>query len=611
MKRTLLYLLLVVLAMPGEATRPFRRMFSARQSDGTTLQVIDRSNHRFTCLTTTDGVPLVRNGKGDFCYARLGGNDLLASDRIAHEPASRSVSEQTFVTASSAGTRQLLARFAEDLSQSDSPVAGRSVGGGDGLGTYGQTAGGVVSSIGTPTIPVVMVEFPDRKFAEGTTAEKLSRALNENKYADEQGCVGSVKDYFTAQSNSLFVPTFQVVATVTADKDYAYYGQNSGSRKDIYCKALIQEALNKAALQGVDFSTFREGEGNVPLVSIYYAGPGEHSAYETGCENYLWAHFSRTSFTVNNVKINSYFIGNELLQNYDRNILDDQNNPVPQGAAFDGIGVFVHEFGHALGLPDFYYTGSNNDIYNSLETPNFWSIMDYGQYYRDGYAPIGYNALERSMMGWLKVSELTDAQVATLYPFGSEEQGNTAYCIKNDANTKEYFLLENRQPDTWYPAVMGHGMLITHVDYDASAWRNNNLNNNPDHQRFQIVPADNVKKAQGWADYKGDLFPGTTGASELTDLSQPSSAVYTGTTLNKPVFDITEKDGVIQFAYLDASLTGIEELPATIREKENVTVYTLDGRIVKTTRPENVGNDLRPGIYLLKGGNDCRKIFVR
>lgn len=611
MKRTLLYLLLAVLIIPGEAARPLRRVFSARQSDGTTLRVIDLSNHRFSFHTTADGIPLVRNAKGDFCYAHLVTNNLEASEKIAHDAASRTIAEQTFVETSTLSGKQAFAFLSESYPETTYTHSSRSVGNGDGLGTYGQPAGGVVSSIGTPLIPVIMVEFPDRKFAEGTTPDKLSRALNENKYADEQYSVGSVKDYFTAQSSGLFVPSFQVVATVTAEKGYAYYGQNSGSRKDINSRALIQEALDKAAGQGVDFGQFKVQNGTVPLVSIFYAGPGEHSAYETGCENYLWAHFSKTAFTVNGTRINSYFIGNELLQTYDRNYLDENNNPIPQKAAFDGIGVFVHEFGHALRLPDFYYTGTNPVIADTLQTLNYWSIMDYGQYYRDGYAPIGYNAMERSMMGWTEVHELTEAQAAALYPFGSEDKGHTAFCIKNDANKNEYFLLENRQPDTWFPASMGHGMLVTHVDYDATAWKNNNLNNNPDRQRFQIVPADNVKAANGWTDYKGDLFPGTTGISELTDETTPSTSVYTGSALGKPIYGITEKDGIIRFAYMDASLTGIDGNLAASPLEETTEVFTIDGRFVKLLKKNDGTGALKSGVYLLKNGSKYQKVFIK
>lgn len=47
----------------------------------------------------------------------------------------------------------------------------------------------------------------------------------------------------------------------------------------------------------------------------------------------------------------------------------------------------------------------------------YWDLLDYGQYYQNGYRPVEYSAYERSYMGWLDVKELGDeAQHATLFP---------------------------------------------------------------------------------------------------------------------------------------------------------------------------------------------------
>lgn len=80
-----------------------------------------------------------------------------------------------------------------------------------------------------------------------------------------------------------------------------------------------------------------------------FAGPGQQSSFEDGQTNYLWAKFSQSAFSVNEgaSKVRSYFIGNELLQNYGKN----ENDIV--STYMDGVGLFCHEFSHALGLPDF------------------------------------------------------------------------------------------------------------------------------------------------------------------------------------------------------------------------------------------------------------------
>ena len=72
----------------------------------------------------------------------------------------------------------------------------------------------------------------------------MTRYLNEEGYQDEKYAIGSVRDYFVSQSDSLFQPTYKVVAKVRADKGYAYYGKDSGNSIDVNITALIQEALN-------------------------------------------------------------------------------------------------------------------------------------------------------------------------------------------------------------------------------------------------------------------------------------------------------------------------------------------------------------------------------
>ena len=132
-----------------------------------------------------------------------------------------------------------------------------------------------------------MVNFADRTFTDTIDATKVTRFFNEQGYADEQGSKGSVKDYFTAQSQGLFTPTFSVVATVTLPKGYAYYGANSTSgRIDEHITDFITDALAQAE-KTVDFSAYATN-GEVPLVSFMFAGPGEQSSFEKGCEDYIW-----------------------------------------------------------------------------------------------------------------------------------------------------------------------------------------------------------------------------------------------------------------------------------------------------------------------------------
>lgn len=601
----LLYLLLLTLSvgtLSAYASRPLKRSVVRKQSDGTTLRVTKQGDALHSVYVTSDGLALLPGTDGSLCYAAWQGDALQPSDRLAHEAGERTAAEAAFVAQQGQLAVSALARLraAEPAGRQCAPQQIEGVD--DGLGSYGTypTLRGTVRSIGAPVIPVIMASFADRDFQEGFTAEKLDRWLNEEGYADEPYCKGSVADYYRQNSGGLFEPRFEVVARVQVANGYAYYGKNSGGVHDVKGHAFVREAIDCAIAAGADFAPYvDEASGGVPLVSVCYAGPGEQSAFEAGCEDYIWAAYSSVlNYTAGGVKFNSFFYGNELFQSY---AYDENDNLQVTGSQPDGIGVFVHEFGHALGFPDFYYTGADAFIKNSLFTMDYWSMMDYGEYAYDGYAPVGLNAYERSYLGWLKVEELTEAGSYRLYPFGRGDEGATAYVVRSADSEKEYYLLENRQPDTWYYSIFGHGMLVTHVNYDATAWRNNYVNNTVDNQRFEYIPADATKQGpedqdNKFAGYKGDLYPGTSGVHSLTDDSTPSATVSTGK-LGKPLYNIQESaDGVISFDFLTDLSTGIDAVEAPAGAD---TYYSIDGR--------RLGKAPESGVYLLRRGGKTIK----
>lgn len=586
-KFTISFILSLFIAQMAVATPPLRRVYTHKQSNGEVIKVMKHGNGHFVMYSLEDGTPLLANEKGDLCYVVQQNGRVVASA----EPATNMAltKKMSYLTSTAEVADILQATFAPT---SHRMTRASSTSNSDGLGTYGVSADGSMKSVGTPTIPVIMVQFADKKFDEGTTIEKLTRMYNEKGYHDEKFAVGSVKDYYESQSNGLFVPSFDVVAMVTLDKGYAYYGQNYPNGDiDRNSEAFVTEAIEKAITAGVDFSKYKT-DGAVPLVSIYYAGPGEHSAFEEGCEDYLWAHYLDKERTVKNVKFNSYFIGNELFQHY---AYDKNENLVVTSKDIDGIGIFCHEFSHALGLPDFYYTGNNAAISDRLLTMHFWSVMDYGQYAYDGYAPVAYTAYERSFLGWLKITELTEEHRGRVEIPGMDTDSETpkAYLMRNPNNSKEYYILENRQPSTWHPTFLGSGMLVLHVDYDANAWYYNRPNNEENHQRMAYVPADNLKQqSDNWNDYKGDLYPGISQNFNLTSNSIPATTLYTGGLLNKPIYDISENDGIVTFYYLQDKETTAINSPV-VNGLTNYSIYDLSGRRV---------NELQPrGLYIQNG----------
>lgn len=474
----------------------------------------------------------------------------------------------------------------------------------DGLGKFGQRSLGILNSIGEHSIPVIMVEFQDVEFKEEHTELKIDSLFNHPGFKHHRSGRGCVRDYFIQQSYGNFVPNFKIVGKFKAKNKREYYGKNSGSSSGIHTIDLYKEMITTAIAKGVDFQPFVENN-HVPLVVLLYAGAGEHNSFETGSENYLWAHFREYSIEANQLRFAGYFIGNELMNTYKKNNgtfeKDSFGNPIVESTHLDGIGVLCHELGHALGLPDAYNTNTGKGY---LQTPDFHDIMDYGQYRGNGYRPVGYSAYQRSVLGWLAIEELTDKPghkiLGKLHETGVSPHPK-AYIIRNPENRLEYFILENRQESNWFSSNFGHGLLIYHVDYDNNRWYNNTPNNDPNHLRYTVIPADgewqNNKTATGVDMYKGDFFPGLSQKTDFTSTTVPAMKWYKGMT-ERPIFGIKEQDGLISFAYIDPNLSNIAHLTNTDAQNKQ-TIYTLDGRVVS---PQN----LPPGLYI-KGG---RKFLV-
>ena len=472
-KYLLLSLALALCSLGVQAIRPLRVPLTMKQSDGTTLTVYRNGESYCAFFTTEDGKVVYPNDKGDLCYAKVVNGQIAASSVLAHEAAVRSAAEQAFLqndtlTPSTPSLRKLTRR--------EAPMKAHYASTSDGLGQYGTSARGAVSSLGNLTVPVILVAYSNVDFQAGHDVAKYTRYLNKEGYHEEGAEVGSVKDYFKAQSHGLFVPTFDVVGKVTLDSVRAYYGGNTNGTagRDKNVVGMVTEAVQKAIEQyHVDFSKYVVN-GSIPNVMIIYAGQGEATQ---GPAESVWPHELDFSRTISGFHFKSYFVGNELYR----------------GNQLMGMGVLCHEFGHALGLPDFYATDYN---YSDQSSFGIWSIMDAGAYFNGSYAPVGYTAYEKSYMGWLDIPELTDDKAVTLTD-PNEGEGSQAALIRNPFNNKEYLILENRQTGTWTPASLPTGMMVTHVKYDMMKWIFNTVNNDENNMGAFIQTADGLPNIGG------------------------------------------------------------------------------------------------------------------
>lgn len=466
--------------------------------------------------------------------------------------------------------------------------------------SLGQTNG---SYFGKKKGLIILVQYKDKKFKYGHNQKMYNRIANETGYANSLGFVGSVKDYFLAQSNGQFELDFDVVGPYTLNHEYAYYGAPSGNSHDVRPCDMVYDAC-RLADPDVNFTDYDwDGDGYVEQVYVLFAGLGQAAG---GDENTIWPHEYKLqegnngSYVSkdNNVVVNTYACGPELTLQY---------TPVAYRERVDGIGTLCHEFSHCLGYPDLYDTGNGGNF-----GMGEFDLMDAGSYNGESFCPPNYSAYEKWFAGWITPTVL-DKPASVKGMQAQDVKYGQAFVVYNDNNKNEYYLIENRQQNVgiWDKQLPASGMMITHVDYDENIWEWNHVNTivnysgdyaylNNDHQRLTIFHADNEEGSS--ADSQaGDLYP-FNGNNSLTDTSSPAAIIYQGgSTMGKPITNITQnEDGSIDFDFMGGSndniISGIHFVENDEMSSFGQGVYSLDGRYMGTS-----ANGLEKGIYIVNG----------
>lgn len=516
MKRTLLALAIAAVTAASAYAAPAMRIHkNITQPDGSVITVTLTGDERFHSYVTSDGLAVDINDAGHAVYRTSSGPSAV----YAHELAARTADEKQFIAAQgSAITYDALRAQAPLVLQMNRAQAQTS----DATATNGParvnlgSGDSQVPHTGAPNVPVILVQYTNIKFKDGENAHTTFEDFCNT--GDK-----SVNKYFKDMSLGQYDPQFKVLGPYTLSNPRSYYGGNNWAGNDQRVGEMVKEGCQLAAADpDVDFSIFdNDGDGKCDVVIVLYAGVGEASS---GVRESVWpcqwslSNSGAGAYTTDGVQIDKFAVFNEINGTYQSRI--------------DGPGTFCHEFSHCLGLPDFYETTNGNGYFGM----NAWSLMDYGCYNNNGYTPCGYTAYEKAFMGWM---DLTPAKSHTKYTLPAmndpENLQNNAIVVNNDGDPtgNEYFIFESRAKHGWDAYMADEGMLITHVTYSSSAWKNNTVNNSMP-QRMTIVPADNALNA---ATISGDLWPSAT-ATEFSATSTPAATVNKGGTLGHSVTEI-------------------------------------------------------------------------
>ena len=338
---------------------------------------------------------------------------------------------------------------------------------------------------------VVLVEFEDTDFYVENPREYYTRQLNEPGFSDYNG-VGSAVDYYKAASSGKYVPQFDVYGPVKVSGNASYYSNNNSGRM----AGLIKESLTALHEEGeVDFSNYDlDEDGVIDTVFFYYAGYGQA---DSGTET-IWPHQYDYRYytnggllTFDGKRVGPYACANELdgyNPNTGRQPWNDGSEPW-----VGGIGTFVHEYGHVLGLPDLYdveYSGK-------AVTPGEWDVMDSGSYNFNGVRPPLFSAYEQWVCRWLEYETAEDFTHYDLTALGHTDIP-TAVRIRiptsaagNTFNT-EYFVIETRDNSEWDACFPEPGLMVWRINYNKNLWTTNSVNSQRG-SNVEIVYARNSK----------------------------------------------------------------------------------------------------------------------
>ncbi|MEV6366478.1 immune inhibitor A domain-containing protein [Micromonospora musae] len=297
--------------------------------------------------------------------------------------------------------------------------------------------------------PVVnQIPKPDRKYDGGATDDNSttwSANYDRQHYLDMfYGRRGeSMRDFYLAQSGGRYTVGGDVSDWVTVPYNEARYGSNAIPESDgswnfikdtatSWYDAQVTAGKTPAQIKEylAQFDTwdrydfdqdgnFNEPDGYVDHFQAVHAGIGEEAGGGAEGEDAIWSH-RWGAFT--NLAGSAGPEGNKAggVQIGDTGMWIRDYTTEPENG---GLGVFSHEYGHDLGLPDLYDTvGGDNGV-------GFWSLMSSGSWLSHGKEDIGstpgyMDPWSKLFLGWLNYSTVEydkGTSQVTLGPAGDSD----------------------------------------------------------------------------------------------------------------------------------------------------------------------------------------------
>lgn len=472
--------------------------FCIHQSDGLCLTIQQYGDEHYHYTVTLDGYLVIEDSLGDYVYAD---SFAVATSIKAKNVNRRSDSDKAFLK--SLNQRKILEKH-RLKNENKNPLQKRI------LNEFHHKIEENRKALYRPKpesygvgechFPVFLVSTSDRDFSDTAW---YRRSLNEPGFSEDEH-YGSVKDYFLASSNGLFEPIFDVFP-VKISRSAKFSAQPEADKEG----AFLKEVLDSAVPNMGDLSRFdKNGDKVIDGFAIIVAGMEQGTG--------LWGHMYWYMVFTHPQKYGIFNDSRNWNNNYngfsfDKYLIITENADATDYSreGHNGIGIFIHEFSHILGLPDFYAQGSGG---NFIEGPSPYDIMTRGMYngvssrtFLTARQPPKYSAFERESMGWMNIKELEITDDVYLLEMIDE---NKAYGVTNPRNNDEYYIVEYRPRIGWDAGILKPetmGVLIWYINYDAKAW-NDSPNQNIDNPRYKIEYVIDVSSQQKMKSYENFKF---------------------------------------------------------------------------------------------------------
>ncbi len=370
---------------------------------------------------------------------------------------------------------------------------------------------------GTKRFIAVPIQFPD----QGLT---YSSASFQQMLFGTWSPTPSARDYFWEQSYGQFNMTGTVTGWYTAANNRAYYGNNNGAQR----AAMLAKEAAQLADASVNYATYdNDGDGYVDVFTCIHSGYGME---ESGNGADIWSHsWSFTGAGIGAYTTNDPDPVNGGFIRIDKYVIDPERSNYSNNGTMVCIGVFCHEWGHALGLPDLYDTqGSGEGVGN-------WSLMSGGSWGTNGsspWYPSSMTAWEKMELGWLNPRAVRSRSRQTLTAV--ESLPEALWLISRNRTFREYWLAENRYKMRTDTNMYSSGLHIWHIDDSIIRARrtSNRVNSNDGGWRYGVAmeQADGLDELYAGTD-RGDAndpWPGGLGRTVFDSTTTPNSRTNGG-----------------------------------------------------------------------------------